>query len=163
LLNFLNAQRLDLMERFAALYTRRVTQRQKGFMDGFVELTPSPDSQQTKVLLTDESGKLIEAATLPDRPPTDGTDFRVGGCLVQIVEPADAAADPRPAPAATFRRPTAIPRPAPPSPAAAEPAAAALRGRVRTVDEILAFYGDDDGPARQGPSRIESNLQGLDS
>jgi hypothetical protein len=152
------------MERYKALYTRRITQKAKNFIDGFIEVCRASDGVQARVKLLDEADAVLVAAMQPASPPTDGTNFTLGGFLVQI-DSLDSEAPPRtpePPPSRAFRVRPVVHSGPPARPAAArsEPPPAP-RERPRTFDEIIAFFAFTESSGTHDASTIHSNLARL--
>ena len=68
------------MKRFKVLYTTRITQREKRFQEGFIDIIE--DKNLLKLLSI--SREVICVSTLPEEIPFDGSDFRVEDYLIEI-------------------------------------------------------------------------------
>jgi hypothetical protein len=152
------------MTRYSALYTRRLTQKSKNFIDGFIEITPSPDSSQIRVKLLDESDSILASASLQTPPPLDGDSFMLGGFLVQIDAPISESPPPpratlaaRPAP---FRARTIAPKPIEIKQTNVV-RATARRERQRTFDEIVEFFLPTADAGTHDAGTIQANLARL--
>jgi hypothetical protein len=154
------------MERYPALYTRRLTQKAKNFIDGFIEISPSSDGVQTRVKLLDEDDGILFSVMQPTRPPTDGTNFVLNGFLIQIdstlpLSPSVPSAPPPPPPSTVRSRP-AFHSSHPVKPAnVAPPRVVVQRENPRSFEEIMAFFGDTDDRGTHDSSTILSNLAQL--
>lgn len=147
-----------LMRRFPALYTRRLTQTRKNFQDGFVDIEEMP-SGRIVLRLLDEDESLLERITVPDLPPLDGTDFRIGGCQVQIYADEEISVpQPRITEKPSFKPPSRV-NPAPVIQPPREPTVVVeVRNSIRTVDEVIQLYLDASSDLKHDSDTIRSNL-----
>ena len=68
------------MQRFKCLYTTRLTQREKRFQEGFVDI----DMETCFIKLISATREVLATAHFIDDIPLDGSDFRIENFLVEI-------------------------------------------------------------------------------
>lgn len=68
---------------YPCLYTQRITQRQKKYKDGFVEINPNGNGIYKISIFNDEKRK-VDTIKTSDIPILDGSDFQAGSYLIQI-------------------------------------------------------------------------------
>ena len=139
------------MRRFPALFTRRLTQVRKNFQDGFVDIEELP-SGKVVVKVVDAEQVLVERATVGEWPPLDGSDFRVGGYLVQIY------GDEKVSVQKVVEKPVFKPSRSV-LPRRTEPGAVRVVDvRIRTVDEVIKLYEEAVADLKHDMEKIRSNL-----
>jgi hypothetical protein len=143
------------------LFTTKLTQKRKSWEDGLLCFSSISDSStRFHAILRNEEDKVIYQGIYKSEdglPTVDTPETRFGPYLVQFVSIQDSPDFPTapppqqaPSPRRTFA-PASIPRPARPvaPPIAVPPANHRI---VRTVDEIFAFFAEDDPPEVTRPS-----------
>ena len=140
------------MRRFPALFTRRLTQVRKNFQDGFVDVEELP-SGKVVVKVVDADEVLVERATVGEWPPMDGSDFRVGGCLVQIYGDEEVSVQ-KVVEKPVFKPPSRLVLPRRMEPGAVR----VVEARIRTVDEVIKLYEEAVADLKHDVEKIRSNL-----
>lgn len=70
--------------RYACIYTQRITQKQKKFKDGFVEIKENGNGFYTITIFNEDNQKEY-SSRVSDEPILDGSDFLVGTYLIQVI------------------------------------------------------------------------------
>lgn len=68
--------------RYSCVYTQRITQRQKKYKEGFIEITKCSNGFYNIIIFDEENQKLVSLRSSEE--PILGSDFQVGAFLIQI-------------------------------------------------------------------------------